>query len=83
MHGEGQKVQRRQDSRQISFAVAKIMFEVVTLGFQDVERLVLDFPSGPAAVGEFRDRGGVYGQVGDEAVAVGDVARGVDDLDLN
>ena len=60
----------------------KFVFEVVAVGLQDVEGLVLDLPAGTPAGGD--GGGGVLrdGKVGDEAVAVGHLAVGLGDLDL-
>jgi hypothetical protein len=49
VHGEGQEVQTHQESRKILLSVFEFMLKVVALVLQDVERLVLDFPPGPAA----------------------------------
>jgi hypothetical protein len=52
---EARQIKDREHRRQMLFAVPEIVLEVVSLGFQDIERLVLYFPSGPAAGGEFGD----------------------------
>ena len=46
-----------------------------------VECLVLDLPSGAAASGEFGDGVGSDGQIGNEAVVVGSLSLGIEDLD--
>ncbi len=38
--------------------MSEAVLKVVALDFQDIERLVLDLPSGPAAGGQFDDRVG-------------------------
>ena len=59
----------------------EIVFEVIALGFQGVEAFVLDLPARPAAGGQFDDGVAVGGQIGDEAVAIGQLAGGVANLD--
>ena len=81
MEGESQKVQRHEHGGKILLAVPEVVFEIVAVVLQDVEAFVLDLPAGPATGGQFGHRVGADGQVGDEAVAVGDGAGGVDDLD--
>ena len=51
--GEGQQVQRGQNGGEILAAVPEVVFQVVALVFQGVEALILNFPSRPAAGGEF------------------------------
>src|SRR4051812_27316603 len=82
MDGEGQQVQADQDSGEILLAVSEAVLKVVALVLQNVERLVLDLPPGPATGGKFDDSVGTDRQIGDEAVAIGGLAAGVDDLDL-
>jgi hypothetical protein len=62
--------------------VTKVVFDVVSLGLENVERFVFNLPASTAAGGEFSDIVGSNREVGDEAVAIGDFAAGVDDLDL-
>ena len=59
----------------------RAMLEVVSVGLEDVEGLVLDLPAGTAAGGELGDGLGGDRQVGDEAVVVGSLSLGVEDLD--
>lgn len=63
------------------FAVTEIVLEIVTLGLEGIEALVLDLPPGATAVGELGHIGLIDRQVGDEAVAVGGLACGVGDFD--
>src|SRR3954447_25936538 len=61
--------------------MAEVVLEVVAAVLEHVEALVLDLPARPCAGGELghglaRDR-----QIGDEAVAVGELALRVADLD--
>ena len=51
-------------------AMSEIMFEIVALGFQDVEGFVFDLAARPPGLGEVGDNVGVDGQIGDETVAV-------------
>ena len=62
--------------------MSEAVLKVVALVLQDVERLVLDLPSRPAAGGQFDDGVGADRQIGDEAVAICRLAPGIDDLDL-
>src|SRR5713226_2007313 len=78
--GERQEVEDDEHGGEVILAVAEIVFEIVALGLERVESLVLDLPAGSAAGGEFDDVGAIDRQIGDEAVAVGDLAGGVDDL---
>ena len=39
------------DGRQIGFAVTEVVFEIVALGFERVETLVLDLPARSSAFG--------------------------------
>ncbi len=57
--------------------MSEIIFEIVALGFEDIEGFVLDFPACASGVGEIGDIVGVDGQIGDEAVAIGDLAPDV------
>ena len=82
VQGEGDEVEGDEDGRQGLFAVAEIVLEVVAVVLEDVEGLVLDLPARAAAGGEFGDVVTIDRQVGDEAVAVGQLAGGVGDLDL-
>ena len=62
--------------------VSEAVLKVVAVVLQHVERFVLDLPPGSATGGKFDGSIGSDGQVRDEAVAVGDRAVEVDDLDL-
>ena len=73
----------KQTSRacEVLLAMAEVVLEVVAAVLEHVEALVLDLPARPCAGGELghglaRDR-----QIGDEAVAVGELALRVADLD--
>ena len=59
----------------------RVVFEVVAVGLEDVECLVLDLPSGAAACGEFGDGVGGDRQISEEAVVVGPLSLGIEDLD--
>ena len=56
-------------------AVADIVFEMGTFGFQHIECLVLDLPAGPTAGSEFSDIVGANRKIGIEAVAIGHPSR--------
>ena len=79
---EGDQIESGEDRRQVVFSVAEIVFEIVPLGFQGVEGLVLDFPPRPSGGGEVFDVVGVDRQIGDEAIAIGDLAVGIADGDF-
>src|SRR3954451_16936464 len=79
--GERQQVQADQDGGEGLLAVSEAVLEVVALGLEHVERLVLDLPSRPATGGQFDDGTGADRQIGDAAVAIRRLAPGVDDLD--
>ena len=61
--------------------MAEIVLQVVALGFQDIEPFVLDLPASPATSGELGDVVTPDRQIGDEAVAIGQLAASVADLD--
>jgi hypothetical protein len=77
---EREQVEADQEARQGLLAVAEVVLEVVALGLEDVEGLVLDLPAGAAASGQFGDCVRSDRQVGDEGVAVGALAGGVEGL---
>lgn len=76
-----QGIQSDQDAGQGSLAVSEIVIEVVTIGFEDVECLVLDLPAGTAAGRRFGDAAGCDREIRNEAVEVGSLSLGVEDLD--
>ena len=82
MDRESDQIERDEDRREVVFPVAEIVFEIVPLRLQGVERLVLDFPPRPSGGGEVLDVVGVDRQIGDEAVAIGDLAVGIADDDF-
>ena len=53
MAGEGQQVQGGKHGGKVLLAVPEIVFQVVALGLQGVERLVFDLPACPATGGQF------------------------------
>jgi hypothetical protein len=57
--------------------VSEAVLKVVALVLQNVERLVLDLPPGPATGSKFDDGVATDRQIGDEAVAIGGLARGL------
>ena len=79
--GEGQQVQRGKYGGEVLLAVPESVFQVIVFGFQGVKRLVFDLPACLAAGSEFRYSVAAHRQVGDEAVAVGQLAGGIEDLD--
>jgi len=81
MKGECQQVEGDEDAGECFLAVTEIVFEVVAVGLEDVEGLVLDLPASPAAGGDFGNGLGGDRQIGDEAVGIGHLSFGVADLD--
>ena len=73
---EGKQIQSDQDAGQGSLAVSEIVLEVVSIGFEDVERLVLDLPAGTAAGRRFGDAAGCDREIRNEAVEVGSLPLG-------
>ena len=82
MQGEGEQVEDDKEVGERSLSVSKIVFEVVSVGLQDVESLVLDLPAGAAAGGDFGDVVPVDREIGDEAVVIGPLSGGIADLDF-
>ena len=54
-----------EDGGEVALSVAEFVLDVVTLGLENVEGFVLDFPAGPPAGGEFGDIVGSDRKVGD------------------
>ena len=79
MHGEGQQVHGGEQHSEVLFAVAEIMFEMIAVVFEDVEALVLDFPTCPGAGGDLGDGLARDLERGDEGALVGRFALGVAD----
>ena len=52
---EGEQIEGDQDAGEGFLAVPEIVFEIVTVGLEHVEGLVLDLPTGAAAGGQFGD----------------------------
>ena len=78
---EGEQVEGDQDAGQCFLAVAKIVLEIVSVGLEHVEGLVLDLPPRATAGGQFGDAVGGDREIGDEAVVIGSLSLGVEDLD--
>jgi len=78
---EGEQVEGDKDTGKGFLAVSKVVLEMVSVGLEHVEGLVLDLPSCPSAGGQFSDGVGRDREIGDEAVVVGSLALGVEDLD--
>src|SRR4051812_14407116 len=82
MKSERQQVQRCQDAGETLLPMSEVVFQVIALGLENVERLILDLPAGGPAGGQFDDIVAMYRQVSDEAVAIGDGPLCIDDLNL-
>ena len=63
-------------------AMAEVVFEVVTVVLQCVEVFVLDLPAGATTGGQSGHIGLIDRQIGNKAVAIGDLAVRIDDFDL-
>jgi hypothetical protein len=81
MDREGQQIEGEQNAGEAFLAVSKVVFEIVTVGLEHVEGFVLDLPAGTPAGGQFGDSVAGDGEIGDEAVAIGLLSPGVEDLD--
>ena len=55
VEGEGEQVEGDEKAGESFLAVPEVVLEVVSVGLEDVEGLVLDLPTGAAAGGEFGD----------------------------
>ena len=55
VEGEGAQVEDDEHAGEGALAMAEVVFEVITVLFEDVEGFVLDLPSSAGAVGEFDD----------------------------
>jgi hypothetical protein len=51
MKGERRQIQRCQDAGEMLLPMPEVVFQVVALGLENVERLVLDLPTGTPAGG--------------------------------
>ncbi len=67
---EGQQVESDQNTGKGFLAVSKVVFEIVSVGLEHIEGLILDFPPRPAAGGQFGDGIGGDREIGDEAVVI-------------
>ncbi len=82
VHGKGEQIEGDEQAGQGVLAVTEVVFEVVPVVLEDVEGLVLNFPSGSAASGDFGHILSVHRQIGDEAIAVGHLAIRLGDFDF-
>ena len=81
MEGEDQQVKDNEKVRQGLFTMPEIMFEIVSAGLENVEGLVLDFPSGPAAGGQVGNGFSGHRQVGYEGIVIGPAPLGIQNFD--
>ena len=58
-NAKGEQIEGDQDAGEGFLAVPKVVFEIVSVGLEHVEGLVLDLPTGAAAGGQFGDGAGV------------------------
>jgi hypothetical protein len=66
--GEGKEIEDGEAGREILFAVAEVVLEVVALGLQHIGSAVLYHPSGAATRSLFGDVVWIHWQIGDQAV---------------
>src|SRR5450432_2637475 len=78
---EGEQVEGDQNAGEGFLAVPKVVFEIVSVGLQHVEGLVLDLPPGASTRGQFGDSPGGDREIRDETVVIGSLSLGVEDLD--
>ena len=74
MHEKGQDVHRGQKIGEMALSVAEIMLETIAPDLQGLDMFVLDFPSGPAGLGERDERAWGDRMIGDPGVVVEDLA---------
>src|SRR3979411_2017446 len=74
---EGKQIEGNQNTGEGFLAVSKVVFEIISVGLEHVERLVLDLPPGASAGGQFGDGIGGDREIGDEAVVIGSLSLGV------
>src|ERR1700722_5172479 len=77
---ESEQIEGDQDAGEGFLAVSKVVFEIVSVGLQNVKGLVFDLPPSAAAGGQSGDGVGGDREIGDEAV-VSTLAFSVEDLD--
>jgi hypothetical protein len=77
VEGEGQEVHGGEEHGEVLLAVAEIMFEMIAIVFQDVEGLVLDFPSGSGTSGDLGDVFARDLEAGDKSAIIGGLALGI------
>ncbi len=78
---EGKQVESDQNPGEGFLAMSEAVLKVVAVGLEHVEGLVLDLPAGPAAGGQFGDGVLRDREIGDEAIVIGSLALGIEDLD--
>ena len=83
MEAEGEEIERHQNTGQGILSMPKVVFQIISIGFQHVEGLVFDLPPCPATGGEVRHGGGGDLQIGDETVEIRSLAFGVQDFNEN
>jgi hypothetical protein len=81
VEGERKQIEGDQDAGQGFLTVPEVVFEVVPIGFEHVEGLVLDLPTRPAAGSKLGDGIGRDRKIGDETIVIGSLSLGVKDLD--
>ena len=62
--------------------MTEAMLKVITFCLEHVEGLISNFPSGAAAIGKLRNISRGDAKICYKAVAVGDLTRGIGNLDL-
>src|SRR5271154_4950245 len=83
MPGEGEQIEGGERHGEKLLAVPEIMFELIAVVFQNVEALVLNFPSRPAAGDDFGDVVLGNGNAGHPGHGIFDLSLGVDNLEAD
>src|SRR5580704_16129592 len=83
MPGEGEQIEGGERHCEKFLAVPEIMFELIAVVFQNVEALVLDYPSRPAAGDDFGDVVLGNGKASHPGHGIFDLSLGVDNLEAD
>ena len=83
VEGEGEQVKGDQHAGEGFLTMSEIVFEVVSVGLEHVESLVLDLPACATAGGQLGDGVGRDREIRDEAVVIGAFTLAIEDLTEN
>src|SRR5262245_12959086 len=70
MKKESEQIEGQQETGQIVLAVTKVVFEMITFGFEDVVVFVLDFPAGASGLNDGDNRLFSEVVIGDKSIIV-------------